>query len=62
MGIQCVECHYNKENKCTCKESENFGNIIDSSIINQGCEQDLSQQAYDYTHMTPWEFASKYYM
>lgn len=56
----CIECVYNKDSKCTNKEAKRYGQAVKEEH-GFGCDDGLTQQAYDYKTMTPWDFSQKYY-
>ena len=68
--MKCNECYWYASNKplndekvCCNKESENYNKIFtEAETANMECEDAESEEAVDYKNMTPWEFASKYYM
>lgn len=68
--MKCSECCWctksettNTEIVCSNKESENYNKVFTNEVAEQmECEDAETQQAVDYRNMTPWQFASKYYM
>lgn len=55
----CSECGYNENGICTNKESDNYNHKMK---LQNECGIGESKQAVDYYRLTPWQFASKYYM
>ena len=68
--MKCNECYWCTLNHatstdvvCCNQESENYNKIFSKEVAEQmECEDAETQQAVDYRNMTPWQFASKYYM
>ena len=68
--MKCNECYWctsnkplNDERVCCNKESENYNKIFtEVEPTTMECEDAESEEAVDYKHMTPWNFALKYYM
>ena len=68
--MKCNDCYWcarnsaNDENFVCCnQESENYNKILTEEETEiTTCEYAETQQAVDYRNMTPWQFASKYYM
>lgn len=68
MGCKdCYWCTLNKptgnEMVCCNQESKNYNKIFTKEEVEtMECEDAETKQAVDYRNMTPWQFASKYYM
>ncbi len=68
--MQCSECYWctlnhalSDEVVCCNEKSENYNKVFPKDQCNtQGCESGQTKQEIDYWNMTPWQFASKYYM
>lgn len=66
--MNCNECYWCTLNDgtnyvCCNRDSENYNKIFTSEEIeNVKCEDAETERAIDYQKMTPWQFASKYYM
>lgn len=69
--MKCNECYWSELNnpfdvnkRCCCNQkSENYNKIFTGEEIElMDCEDGETKQAVDYANMTPWEFASRYYM
>lgn len=68
--MKCSECYWCALNKlignemvCCNQESENYNKIFTKEETEtMECEDAETKQAVDYRNMTPWQFASRYYM
>jgi len=69
-GMKCKECFWcalntaiGRDHVCCNKESKHYNSLLTESQINQdACDSAETEQAHDYKTLTPWQFASKYYM
>jgi len=68
--MKCNECYWcalnsSFDNKRVCckQDSENYNKIFtkEETEVTE-CKDAETKQAVDYKNMTPWEFASRYYM
>lgn len=58
-----LECAIRSDRVCCNQESENYNKVFSEEEARQmGCEYAETEQAVDYRTLTPWQFASKYYM
>lgn len=68
--MKCNECYWctlnhalSNERVCCNQESKNYNKIFTKEETeNIECEDAETERAIDYQKMTPWQFASKYYM
>ena len=68
--MKCSECYWctlnhklSDEKVCCNQESKNYNKIFTKEETEtMNCEDAETKQAVDYRNMTPWEFASRYYM
>ena len=68
--LTCNECYWCSSNDslsddmvCCNQKSENYNKIFsEEESKTKNCEHAETEQAIDYFRLTPWEFASKYYM
>lgn len=68
--MKCSECYWctlnhelSDEKVCCNQESKNYNKIFTKEETEKmDCEEAETKQAVDYRNMTPWEFASRYYM
>jgi len=68
--MKCKECYWctlnhalSDEYVCCNKESDNYNKLFtEQEIETMDCDDAETEQAVDYRNMTPWNFASKYYM
>lgn len=68
--MKCNECYWcaldsalSNERVCCNQESKNYNKIFtEEETETMDCEDAETKQAVDYRNMTPWEFASRYYM
>ena len=68
--MNCNECYWStlehvlSDKKVCCKrESKNYNKIFtNEEIKTMDCEDAETKREVDYKNMTPWEFASRYYM
>lgn len=68
--MKCNECYWcvlnkplDSEKVCCNQESENYNKIFtEEKTKTKECKDAETRQVVDYRTMTPWQFASKYYM
>lgn len=68
--MTCEECYWcqpeaalGESMVCCNKDSEFYLKVFPKEeVTKRGCDLAETQQAVDYRELTPWQFASKYYM
>lgn len=64
---ECIWCALNSPARpdriCCNVKSPNYNQTIPALLTDEmGCDAGESKREHDYRNMTPWQFASKYYM
>ena len=68
--LSCIECRHcsacetadGHRKTCGNPLSPRYNQVMTEDMAGRiSCDMQETQQAYDYRHLTPWEFANKYY-